>query len=112
MSSPLTYGRWKRGEKREVRLFPPLPIDHPAAGAPCLICNLTLFGGDGTVPPPPRDLVLLALGPEPDQREEKGNSPDRWYTVVALMLHASCAIPGHVEGSVERDSGGGSRVPS
>jgi hypothetical protein len=105
MSSPLTNVRWKYGKPREVRLFPPLPVDHPAAGAPCLVCGINLFGGIDT----PRDLVLLALGPGPEEREEKGNGADRWYSAVALLLHASCAIPGHAEGSVPQASRPGAR---
>jgi hypothetical protein len=88
------YVRWKRGEPRETKVTPPLVADHPLAGFPCLVCGINLFGGADS----PRDVALIALGPEPDEREEKGNGADRWYTAVGLPLHASCALPGHVEG--------------
>jgi hypothetical protein len=90
------YVRWKVGEERLVSKMPPLAVDHPLAGQPCLVCGINLFGGIDT----PRDIALLALGAEPDDREKAAAA--RWFTAVALPLHATCVDPTHVEGSAQR----------
>lgn len=89
------YVRWRPGEERLIQVTPPLAVDHPLAGWPCLVCGRNLFG---TVLQP-RDIALLALGPEPEEQRAKGGRADATYTAVALPLHASCAVPGHVEGT-------------
>lgn len=91
------YVRWQIDTDRLVTVVPPLSIDHPLAGQPCLVCGNNLFGGNGTIPPPERDVALLVLGVEPDGAEK--DAAGRWGNAVALVLHATCADPRHVEGS-------------
>lgn len=94
------YVRWKLDEDRLVSVLPPLAIDHPLAGQPCLVCGNNLFGGDGTIPPPARDIAMLALGSESGRAQ--GAADGGWFTAVAIPLHATCADPRHVEGSATR----------
>lgn len=94
----ITFVRWRLGGERVVTFFPPMSVDHPMAGSPCLVCGRNLFGGIDADPPP--DLVLMAVGVQPEDLAEKGNGVSRWYNAVALALHAACAVPGYVPGSL------------
>ena len=78
---PATFIRWKPGEPRESRVFPPLTAGHPAAGDSCPACGECL--GDGT------PVQLLTIGPTDDEDREKHRA-GRWYSAFALLFHADC----------------------
>jgi hypothetical protein len=76
-----TFVRWRAGARRESRLLPPLAGDHPAANRPCPACWIPL--GDG------RPVQLLAIGPTDDETRVQHEAL-RWYSALALLLHADC----------------------
>jgi hypothetical protein len=80
--SAVTYVRWRSDEPREQRVFPALPEAHPAASTPCPACAQPL--GDGT------PVQLLALGPADDAEDREKHAAGRWYSAVALVVHATC----------------------
>lgn len=76
-----TFVRWRAGEPREGRVFPPLDPSHPAAAESCAVCESLL--GDGS------PVQLLAIGPlTPAAHQE--HRAGRWYSALALLFHAAC----------------------
>jgi len=75
------YVRWKKGEPREGPLIDKLHVDSPAIDTPCQKCGEPL--GDG------RPVQLYALGPD-DLDSVVRHERDRWYSALALLLHAEC----------------------
>lgn len=77
------FMRWKRGESRLSREFPPLTQDHPAFDKCCVACGW-LLGNDMPV-------QLYALGPYDEESEAKHDAGG-WYSAPAELLHADCAV--------------------
>ena len=79
------YVRWKRGEPREGRIFPPLEANHPAMDKPCANPACPDLLGDET------PVQLLAIGPNPSDPEDvERHRAGRWYNAVATLAHARC----------------------
>lgn len=82
MTETVTYVRWKNGEPREQREFPPLDPTHPAHDLPCAACGGRL-GNGGSV-------RLLVLGPGDAIEERAKHAEGRWYSAAAVLLHSAC----------------------
>lgn len=76
-----TYVRWRPGEPRAHRAYPPLEPGHPSYGVPCAACDRPL--GDGT------QVQLAVIGPHDDESRAK-HDQHRWYNAHAVVLHAAC----------------------
>lgn len=78
----MIYVRWKRGEPRRRRTFPPLSAGHPSAGNLCPGCDQLI----GTRLP----AVLVAVGPA-DDGDREDHDAGRWYSAGAALFHEPCA---------------------
>lgn len=83
MTSNVTYVRWKAGESRRGRVFPPLAAAHPASNAFCVIGGGML----GTIEP----VQLLIVGPS-DEVDEELHKAGRWYSAGAVVVHERCLV--------------------
>ena len=72
----VTYVRWRLGESRRGRVFPPLAADHPAYAVACLLCDRAL--GDGA------SVQLLVIEDGSDSKAEY------WHSAKAVIAHESC----------------------
>lgn len=79
-----TFVRWRKGESRRCRIFPPLEPDHPAHGSLCLLCGHKLGQNVAEL-----GVQLVALFPSDNGDREKFTQ-GRWVTCHALILHAHC----------------------
>lgn len=77
-----TYLRWRQDQPRLSDVKHPLTSDHPSFDAKCLVCVERLGNG--------QPVQLLVLGPE-DAEDRALHQAMRWYSAVALILHAACA---------------------
>lgn len=84
MTSNVTYVRWQRDQPRRGRVFPALAEDHPAHHAPCPLCGLPL-GTD----PAGKGVQLLAIGPDDDDAAYFRHHDGRWYSALAVIVHAA-----------------------
>lgn len=76
------YVRWKQGEPRVGRTFPPMPRDHPMADEHCPACGETYAD---------RETVLIVLGPGADPEAVQKHNEGRWYSAESIAVHAACA---------------------
>lgn len=81
MTSNVTYVRWRAGESRRGRVFPPLAAAHPASSAFCVIGGGML----GTAEP----VQLLIVGPS-DEVDRELHNAGRFYSAGAVVVHERC----------------------
>jgi len=62
-------------------VFPALSESHSAYDADCWLCGKPLGNGS--------QVQLLAIGPE-DEADRIKHHEGRWYSALAILLHAAC----------------------
>lgn len=78
------YVRWKHGRSRLGARYPGLGERHPGAKMTCIECGETIG--------PQTEVVLMAVGPKPDDDENIQKFLDgEWFTCLATLLHWRCA---------------------
>lgn len=78
------YDRWKADQPREGRIIPAVGPDHWIASSDCSKCGCSLGNG--------QPLQFYVLGPDSEESWERHRA-GRWYSAVAIMLHADCLAP-------------------
>lgn len=78
----MIYVRWRNGEFRRGRGYPPLAPTHPSVEHPCPACGNPV----GTTTP----VQLVIVGPT-DAEDRERHYEGRWYTAGAVVVHQSCA---------------------
>lgn len=87
----ITYVRYNPNVAFEPRVFGPKPSDHPSCHQICPACGGAFEPGDYT--------TLIPLGPGDDEEARESHAQGRWYSAVAIEVHAACAgIPVPSEG--------------
>lgn len=81
MTSNVTYVRWKAGESRRGRVFPPLAAAHPASNAFCVIGGGMLGTGE--------PVQLLIVGPS-DEVDRERHDAGYFYAAGAVVVHERC----------------------
>jgi hypothetical protein len=77
------YVRWHPLDDRLVNIAGPLSPDNPAVRDRCPACGHEL----GTE----EHIALLSIGPGRDPERVAAHDRGRWYSAVAILIHASCA---------------------
>lgn len=86
------YVRWKMGDTRRCRVFPPLTPEHPAYAMKCLYCHYELGGGfGGSTKPEAVQLIAVALV-DPDSDALVKFAAGRVCNVGAVLLHERCVL--------------------
>lgn len=78
----MIYVRWRAGESRRGRTFPPLAADHPCVIDPCFACELPIGSR--------RSTQLVVVGPV-DEASRVECDARRWFSAGAVLLHRECA---------------------
>lgn len=79
----MIYVRWKKGEERRSRLFPPVGDERPdIAELECLGCE-DQIGTD-------HSYKLVAIGPT-DDGARASHEAGGWYAAGAAVMHSFCA---------------------
>jgi hypothetical protein len=75
--------RWNGEPGVGLRAFDPLSSDHPLVGDVCPACGERFKAGDRT--------TLIPVGPGEDEESQRKHAQGRWYSAVAVPVHAACA---------------------
>jgi hypothetical protein len=70
-------------EREDLHRFEPLPAGHSHLERHCLICWRQFAEGD--------QVTLLPLGPGNHPERQRAARMHRWYSALAIVVHADCA---------------------